>query len=149
MSKQKEVPTISMTEEQLELVIKSAVKNALYEMKTESKERPGLQEDELAVAATTFGLLKVILVMLFGGLGATSLMVTIAALVQLIQNGFQWIMALIGFDFGGFTIVSFCAIREILKTKKLEVLNTIFSAIMAVAGLIVAVVGAVFAYKAL
>lgn len=149
MSKQKETPTITMTEEQLERVIKTAVKNALYEMKNEEKDLPGLKVDELASAATTFNFLKLILAMLFVGLGFTSALIVWVSLSQMIQNGFQWSLGMVLFDFGFITIISVCAIVEIAKTKKLEVLNTIFSAIMALASLIVAIVGAVFAYKAL
>ena len=149
MSKEKESPTITMTEEQLERVIKTAVKNALYEMKNEEKDLPGLKVDELASAATTFNFLKLILAMLFVGLGFTSALIVWVSLSQIIQNGFQWSLGMVLFDFGFIAIISVCAIVEIAKTKKLEVLNTIFSAVMALAGLIVAIVGAVFAYKAL
>ena len=43
--------------------------------------------------------------------------------------------------------VSLCV--EINKTKKMEVLNTIFSAIMALSTLLVAIVSAYFAYKSI
>ena len=149
MSKQKDVPTITMTEEQLERVIKTAVKNALYEMKNEEKELPGLDEDELAAAATTFVFLKMILIVLFVIIGISSLLCAVASIKDMTQNGIYWQAAVVAFDFGGIAGISVFAIIEIAKTKKLEVLNTIFSAIMALAGLIVAIIGAVFAYKAL
>ena len=149
MSKEKETPTITMTEEQLERVIKLAVKQALYEMKNEEKELPGLKEDELASAATTFNLLKFVLAVLFGGLGFTSALIVINAFSQMIQNGFQWQLGMTLFDFGGFVIISIVAIVEIVKIKKIEVFNSIFTALMALSTLIVAIASAVFAYKAL
>ena len=149
MSKEKETPTVTMTEEQLERVIKLAVKQALYEMKNEEKELPGLKEDELAAAATTFNLLKFVLAILFGVLGVTSALIVITSFSQMIQNGFQWSFGMVLFDFGGIAIISIVAIVEIVKIKKIEVFNSIFTAIMARSTLVVAIASAVFAYKAL
>ena len=149
MNKQKEVPTITMTEEQLERVIKTAVKNALYEMKNEEKELPGLEEDERKVAPASFSLIGTI---------ASSFLTTIALFTGLCvyacgkvwyEKGFNWILLILMLDFVFITVLAVVSAFELYKTKKIEVLNTIFSAIMALAGLIVAIVGAVFAYKAL
>ncbi len=149
MSKQKEVPTITMTEEQLERVIKTAVKTALYEMKNEENELPGLQEDERKAAPASYSLIGIIasaflsMVALFTG-------VCIYACGKIwYENGFSWILLISMFDFVFITVLAVISAFEIYKTKKIEVLNTVFSAIMALASLIVAIVGAVFAYKAL
>ncbi len=149
MSKQKDVPTITMTEEQLERVIKTAVKNALYEMKNEEKELPGLEEDERKAAPASFSLIGTI---------ASSFLTMVAIFTGLCvyacgkvwyENGFNWILLIFMLDFLFITILAVISAFELYNTKKIEVLNTIFSAIMALAGLIVAIVGAVFAYKAL
>ena len=149
MSKEKESPTITMTEEQLERVIKTAVKNALYEMKNEEKELPGLQEDERKAAPASYSLIGIIasaflsMVALFTG-------VCVYACGKIwYENGFSWILLISMFDFVFITVLAVISAFEIYKTKKIEVLNTVFSAIMALASLIVAIVGAVFAYKAL
>lgn len=149
MSKQKEVPTITMTEEQLERVIKTAVKTALYEMKNEENELPGLQEDERKAAPASYSLIGIIasaflsMVALFTG-------VCVYACGKIwYENGFSWILLISMFDFVFITVLAVISAFEIYKTKKIEVLNTVFSAIMALASLIVAIVGAVFAYKAL
>ena len=149
MSKQKDVPTITMTEEQLERVIKTAVKNALYEMKNEEKELPGLQENELAAAPATFSLIGIISSAVLIFIVILSILVLVACIITAKQIGFNiylfYFMA-VSLCVGALSGVSW---YEINKTKKIEVLNTVFNAIMAFASLIVAIVGAVFAYKAL
>ena len=78
----------------------------------------------------------------YGGMGK-------AVTPMLVENGFSILTIIMGFDFGVIGVLCFFAARELQKTKKIEVLSTIFSAIMALSTLLVAMVSAYFAYKAL
>ena len=141
-----------MTEEQLERVIKSAVKNALYEMKKEEKELPGLKEDERQEAPAFFSLLENI-----ASIFLVNVIVLSGALIYAFGKviigqasiGVKAFSIICIFDILIIAVLAGKSIYEVQKTKKIEVLNSFFSAIMALAGLIVAIVGAVFAYKAL
>ncbi len=149
MSKEKESPTITMTEEQLERVIKTAVKNALYEMKNEEKELPGLEENELASAPATFSLIGLLSSALLFSIVIISALVIYVCVKMTFQIGFNIYLLEFGIVFLIVGILSGVSMYEINITKKTEVLNSVFNAIMAISGLIVAIVGAVFAYKAL
>ncbi len=151
MSKQKETTTITMTEEQLKSIISEAVLKAIRQSKAE-EELPINDENELEKAPASFALM---------GTLATGFLITLSAYSCIFIYGcgtvlFQpvtWyvkLFALIAmFDFIGIIILSISSIRELFKTKKIEVINSVFNAIMAISGLIVAIVGAVFAYQAL
>ena len=148
MNKKEETATITMTEAQLERVIKTAVKTALRDLKEEDK-LPGNQEDELQIAPATFSMLVVTYEIFLGLIILSAIFVVIACVNLMIQNGFNIDILLFALYFIFIVIFLFISIIEISKTKKIEVLNTVFSAIMALSSLIVAIVGTYFAYKAI
>lgn len=148
MNEIKEEKTITMTEEQLEKVIKTAVKTALRDLK-EEEELPGNEVNELKEAPATFSLITTIanLFLFFIIVFIISLMGFCLYLIA--QDGFSFFkleMLILFLILGVLTGIS---MWEVNKTKKIEVINTIFSSIMALSSLIVAIIGAVFAYKAL
>lgn len=146
MSKKEEATTITMTEEQLERVITKAVRAAIRASKDEDK-LPGNQEDELKDAPVTYSMLILISEVFLGLIISIAILVLIACINIMYQNGFNFDILLFGIIFTMIGLFSFLAMRELNKTKKVEVLNTVFSAIMALSSLIVAIVGAYFAYK--
>lgn len=147
MSKKKEPATITMTEEQLERVITKAVRTAIRASKDEDK-LPGNEVDELKAAPASFSLISIFTIALLIIICAFSAISAIACIKFMIQNGFSfnWLMMTLFFAF--ISVASIISYKEILNVKKLEVLNTIFSAITTVSNLIIAIVGAYFAYKA-
>lgn len=148
MSEKKEDKTITMTEEQLERVIRFAVKNALRDLKAE-EELPGNEVDEREVAPASFSLLEMLSTGILSVVVFFSALVVIACIKMFIDTGFTLVGLMLLFSFAMIGIMSFLAIRELQKTKKIEVLSTIFSAIMTLSTLLVAMVSAYFAYKAL
>lgn len=148
MSKKKEPATITMTEEQLERVITKAVRTAIRASKDKDK-LPGNEVDELKAAPASFSLISIFTIVLLIIICAFSAISAIACIKFMIQNGFSfnWLMMTLFFAF--ISVASIISYKEILNVKKLEVLNTIFSAITTVSNLIIAIVGAYFAYKAL
>ena len=147
MSKKKEEPaTITMTEEQLERAIKMGVKTALRELKAE-EELPGNEIDELKSAPVTFSALQSIsllfLIVVAGFFGCFA----IASIKLLISNAFNVILWVFLIYSILILITAVLSAVEIKKTKKIEVINTFFSAIMALSSLIVAIVGTYYAYK--
>lgn len=149
MSKKKEeTATITMTEEQLERIIRRAVRTAIRDSKAED-ELPGNQEDELKTAPATFSMLVLISEIFLGIIIALAICVVYVCVKRMIQNEFDIYILLFALFFLFIGITSCMSIREISKTKKIEVLNTVFSVIMTLSSLIVAIVGTYFAYKAL
>lgn len=149
MNKKKEDnKTITMTEAQLKEIIRSSIKTALRELKEEEK-LPGNEVDELKTAPATYSMIILISEFFLGFIVTMGVFVPIACGKLIYQNGFNFNILLFGICFIFIGIFAFMSIREINKTKKIEVLNTVFSALMALSSLIVAIVGAVFAYKSL
>ena len=148
MSKKKEPATITMTEEQLERVITKAVRTAIRASKDEDK-LPGNEVDEIKEAPASFSLIAIFTIVLLIIICAFSLISAIVCIKLMIQSGFSFSRLMITLFFAFISIASIISYKEILNIKKLEVLNTIFSAITTVSNLIIAIVGAVFAYKAL
>lgn len=148
MSKQKETPTITMTEKQLENVIKTAVKNALHEIKDEEN-LPVNEKNDMKKAPASFTLLNLISLMALTLFFACSLTMVALAGYLLFKIGFNIFILLYGIAFLGFSVLSLIAMIEVDKTKSIEVMHTIFTAIMALVSLIVAIIGVVFAYKAI
>lgn len=148
MSKKKEPATITMTEEQLERVITKAVRAAIRASKDEDK-LPGNEVDELQTAPATFSILVFISEIFMGLFIAMAILIVYTCVNVMIEKGFNIDILLLGICFIFIGIFSFLSIKEINKTKKIEILNTVFSAIMALSSLIVSIVGTYFAYKAL
>ena len=148
MSKKKEPATITMTEEQLERVITKAVRTAIRASKDEDK-LPGNEVDEIKEAPASFSLIAIFTIVLLIIICAFSLISAIVCIKLMIQSGFSFGRLMITLFFAFISIASIISYKEILNIKKLEVLNTIFSAITTVSNLIIAIVGAYFAYKAL
>ena len=148
MNEKKEDKTITMTEQQLERVIKTAVKTALRELKKE-EELPGNEVDELNRAPATFSLISLISTLFLGAIMSICLLTVVESIKLLVQNGFNigGFILLLAFIIIG--VLSFFSLIEINNTKKTEVISTLFSAIMAFSTLIVAIASAYFAYKAL
>lgn len=148
MSKKKEETTITMTEDQLERVIKTAVKTALRDLKAE-EELPGNQVNELDAAPVTFSAIQYISSLFLIAVIFFFILFSIACLIVLFSEPFN-LLALVFLIYSILIIItSVLSAVEINKTKKIEVINTFFSAIMALSSLIVAIVGTYFAYKAL
>ncbi len=137
-----------LSEKELESIIKAAVVAAIRESKEEDK-LPINDVNELDAAPMTFSLLNIILWSLLVPVGAVAFLFAVVSCSMIIQQGFQWLLLMLIVDSLGIAVLSFCAARELFKTKKIEVLNTVFSAIMALASLIVAIIGTYFAYQAL
>ena len=148
MSEHKDEKTITMTEEQLERVIRTAVRSALRDVKAE-QELPGNEVDEREAAPASFSLLEMLSTGILSTVIAFTVLAVIACIKLLIDNGFSILTFIMGFDFAVIGVLCFFAIKELQKTKKIEVLSTIFSAIMTLSTLLVAMVSAYFAYKAL
>lgn len=148
MNEIKEEKTITMTEEQLERVITNAVRAAIRASKAEDK-LPGNEVNELQSAPASFALMTIFTIVLLIIVCAFSAISVIACIKLMIQNGFSFDMLMIAVFFTFLSIASIISYKEILHVKKLEVLNTIFSAITTVSNLIIAIVGAYFAYMAL
>lgn len=149
MSKKKEEPaTITMTEAQLERVIKTAVKTALRDLK-EEEDLPGNEVNELKAAPASFTLIAIFTIVLLIIIFAFSAISVVSCIRLMIQNGISLSLIMTTIFFVFISAASIISYKEILNVKKLEVLNTIFSAITTVSNLIIAIVGAYFAYKAL
>lgn len=149
MTKKKEDnKTITMTEAQLKEIIRSSIKTALRELKEEDK-LPGNEVDEIKEAPASFSLIAIFTIVLLIIICAFSLISAIVCIKLMIQSGFSFSRLMITLFFAFISIASIISYKEILNIKKLEVLNTIFSAITTVSNLIIAIVGAYFAYKAL
>ncbi len=148
MSERKDEKTITMTEEQLERIIRSAVRSALRDVKAED-ELPGNEVDELQAAPATFSLLGLISTFFLGAIMLICIIVIIACLKVFTESGFSFVILIFGLAFLMIGVLSFLSMREINNTKKTEVISTLFSAIMALSTLIVAIASAYFAYKAL
>lgn len=148
MSEHKDEKTITMTEEQLERIIRSAVRSALRDVKAED-ELPGNEVDELQSAPATFSLIGLISTLFLGAIMSICIVVIIACGKVILENGFSFVILIFGLAFIMIGILSFLSMREINNTKKTEVISTLFSAIMALSTLIVAIASAYFAYKAL
>lgn len=149
MSKKKEEPaTITMTEEQHERIIRQAVRGAMHDLKKE-EDLPGNEVDELKSAPATFSLLGLISTMFLGLIISISILFIIVCGKIIYQSGFSFGILLFGAAFVFIGILAFVAMCEVNKTKKIEVINTIFNATVGLSSLIVAIVGAYFAYKAL
>ena len=148
MSDKKDDKTITMTEEQLERIIRTAVRNALRDIK-EEEDLPGNQVDEREIAPASFSLLELLSTWILYMVVVFSIFMVIGCISAFINTGFNICVLMIFFFFLMIGIMSFLSIRELEKTKKIEVLSTIFSAIMALSTLLVATVSAYFAYKAL
>lgn len=148
MNKKEETATITMTKAQLERVIKMGVKTALRELKAE-EELPGNEVDELKNAPATFSALQYISLLFLIVVGGFFGCVAFACIKLLISKALN--IFLLAFLIYSILIVitSVLSAVEINKTKKIEVINTFFSAIMALSSLIVAIVGTYFAYKAI
>ena len=150
MSKPEEKP-ITLTASELESIICSAVKKALRDLEAE-KELPVNEVDERKEARAFYSLLENIATVFLGNVVVFSVILIYAfgkALFSPVSGITKLYYAVIIFDLLIIAILSGKSIYEVQKTKKIEVLNSFFSAIMALASLIVAIVGAVFAYKAL
>ncbi len=145
MSEHKDEKTITMTEEQLERIIRSAVRSALRDVKAED-ELPGNEVDEREAAPASFSLLEMLATGILSVVILFCVLIVCACVKLFIDNGFSLLTLIMLFDFVIIGVMSFFAIRELKKTKKIEVLSTIFSAIMAFSSLTVAVVSAYFAY---
>lgn len=148
MSKKKEPATITMTEAQLERVIKTAVKTALRDLK-EEEDLPGNEVNELKAAPASFTLIAIFTIVLLIIIFAFSAISVVSCIRLMIQNGISLSLIMTTIFFVFITVASIISYKEILNVKKLEVLNTIFSAITTVSNLIIAIIGAYFAYKAL
>lgn len=148
MSECKDEKTITMTEEQLERIIRSAVRSAIRDVKAED-ELPGNEVDEREAAPASFSLLELLSAGILSVVVLFSVLFVIACIKLFIDTGISLVGVMLLFIFGMIGVLSLFAIRELQKTKKIEVLSTIFSAIMALSTLLVAIVSAYFAYRAL
>lgn len=148
MNKKEETATITMTEAQLERVIKTAIKTALRDLKEED-ELPGNEVDELQAAPITFSLLGLIPVIFLSLIISISILFIIMCGKIMFQSGFSFGIFLFGAAFLFIGILAFVSMCEINKTKKIEVINTMLNATVSLSSLIVAIIGAYFAYKAL
>lgn len=148
MKSEKDETVITLTEEELERIIKTSIKVAMNELKEEEK-LPGNEVDEREQTPASFSLLENISGWILWGVIIFSALAIIACINMLFTNGFDFLPIIMACDFG--VIISLCvsAFREIQRTKKLEVLNTIFSAIMALSTLLVAIISAYFAYRSI
>lgn len=139
---------ITLTASELENIIRSAVKNALRDLDAE-KDLPVNEVNEREVAPASFSLLELIattalwLFAVFSGAG-----VYVCGKIMC-ETGFSWLALVCLIDFSFITILAVVSAFELYKTKKREILNSVFSAIMAFSTLLVAIASAVFAYKAL
>ena len=148
MSKNKEeTATITMTEAQLERVIKTAVKTALCDLKKED-ELTRNKVDELKNAPVTFSLLQCISLLFLFSVAIIFIIVAFVCIKLLLKAFNDILFGIVIFSIL-IVISSVLSAAEINRTKKIEVINTVFNAIMALSSLIVAVVGTIFAYKAL
>lgn len=138
----------TLTEPQLQRIIETAVVNAMRELKEEDK-LPGNEVNDREEEPEVFSLLENTATEILSLVILVCVLMIIAGIVTIVKNGFSILYLALGFDFGIIGWYSFRAIRELHKTKKIEVLNTIFSAIMALASLTVAVASAYFAYKSI
>ncbi len=140
--------TITMTEMQLERVIKTAVKTALRDLRAE-EELQRNEVDELKEARATFTSLCFIssgfLLLLF-----VICIVGIITCISIMYQSSFGLGALIVMLFSAFmAILSGVSMYEIWTTKKIVVIQTVFTAIMATSSLIVSIVAAYFAYKSI
>ena len=147
MSKEEE-KTITLTSSELESIIRSAVKNALRDLKDEEK-LPVNEVDERKEAPASFTLLELMSTGILWSVIVGVIIVIAGCIKLLFEKGFDLLVVMMMISFAVIGFLCFCATRELQKTKKIEVLNTVFTAIMALSSLIVAIVGAVFAYQAL
>jgi len=138
--------TITMTEEQLERAIKMGVKTALRELRDE-KDLPGNGVDELNEAPATFTSLCIISAVFFVVILLISLIGIITCISIICQEGCSFGAIMVMLISVIITFFSGFSIYEIWTTKKIVVIQTVFSAIMAISSLIVAIVGAYFTYK--
>ncbi len=143
-----EEKNITLTESQLEKIIQSAVINAMRELKEEEK-LPGNEIDERDAEPEVFDLLENTATQILGVVILLSIVMIVAGFIAFVKYQLNILYVSLCFDFGIVGWYSFRAIRVLHKTKRIEVLNTMFSAIMALATLTVAVISAVIAYKAL
>lgn len=148
MINEKEEPTITMAEEQLERIIRTSIKTALRELKEEEK-LPGNEVNEFKEAPASYSLITVftivILIIIFG----LSSIAVIFFIKLMIDNGFSSKKLTAATLFLLISVATVFSYIELIKTKKVEVLNMIFTAITTVSNLIIAIVGVVFAYMAL
>lgn len=144
MSKEKETPTITMTEEQLEIVIETAVKKALLEVKKEDIKRNEIDEGPDLLSAVAMMLYAIYLTFLIiEG-------VVIFKCVQFLRiNGFDLRPIGIGFAAGCAIIVTLYNMMCVEELKKIDELNLVYSSIIATVAAIISLIGVVFAYKAL
>lgn len=148
MKQQKKESTITMTEEQLEKVIRTAVRSALRDMKAE-EELPINEVDETKEATATYSLISLIAILFLGLILSISLFFAGAAIWLIVQNGFNLPLLLYVLVFIVISILSFLSMREVNNTKKIEVINAVFNLAMGLSSLIVAIVGVYFAYKSI
>lgn len=148
MNEHKDEKTITMTEEQLERIIRKAVRGAMHDLKDE-EDLPGNEVDELQAAPATFSLIGLISTLFLGAIMSICIVVIIACCKVFSESGFSFAILIFGLAFIMIGVLSFLSMREINNTKKTEVISTLFSAIMALSTLIVAIASAYFAYKAL
>lgn len=148
MKSEKDETVITLTEDQLERIIKSAIKEAMNELKQE-QDLPGNEVDEEEKTPASFSLLRniasyllVIAIIFFGLLIVVCIkeIINIRAIIIPIIMIIDCIIVIWG---------SVSIIKEMFKTKRLDVLNTIFSAIMALSTLTVTIISAFFAYQAI
>lgn len=137
--------TITLSETQLEKIIETAVVKAIRETKAEDQ-LPGNEVDERVSEPEVFDLLENTASSIMALVIVVSLIIIIAGIIEFVKSGFVYWYVMICLDL--VVVVWYCisAIRALFKAKRIEVLNTIFSAIMAFSSLTVAVVSAYFAY---
>lgn len=140
--------SIVMTEEQLERVITIAVKKAVNELNAE-KELPGNQVNELKEAPATFSLVSFVVTLFLGGIVSIAVLFIIACVYLIYKNGFNIGILLLLLSFIIIGILAIVSMYEVDKTKKVEVINTVFNVATGLSSLIVAIIGAYFAYKGL
>lgn len=144
MTEQKE-KTITLTENELKATIRDAVIEAVhyvesekdldYNQKREQEESPALFTLLKSVCTVTFIIIELILI-----LGIVYFFIAEGMNVDFICGAVA---------FGAlFCLIIWC-IREVLKTNKIEHLNAFYSVIFTLLGLIIALVSAVFAFKAI
>ena len=137
--------TITLTENELKATIRDAVIEAVhyvesekdldYNQKREQEESPALFTLLKSFCIVTFIIIELILI-----LGIAYFFIAEGINVDSICGAVAF-LALSG--------LSICCIREIWKTNKMEHLNAFYSVIFTLLGLIIALVSAVFAFKAL
>lgn len=147
MSKQEE-KTVTLTASELENIIRSAVKNALRDLKEEEK-LPVNDVNEKDSAPASFSLLELIATTVLWMFAVFAGVCVYASGKMLYENGFSLLVLICLIDFVFITVLAILSARELYKTKKIEILNSVFSAIMAFSTLLVAIASAVFAYQAL